>query len=69
MEVNFDELEPGSWSSQCEQHDMAFCTLGTTKKKAGSAEAFRKVDLDYTVKFAQAVKAQGTRHFALMSSG
>src|SRR5262245_4327732 len=29
--------------------DEVFCCLGTTLRKAGSQEAFRRVDLDYVV--------------------
>ena len=29
--------------------DQVFCTLGTTRKQAGSEEAFRKVDHDFVV--------------------
>src|SRR5262245_4523651 len=36
--------------------DDAFCCLGTTRRDAGSAAAFRRVDLDYVVAFAQRAK-------------
>lgn len=32
---------------------VAICTLGTTIKQAGSQEAFRKVDFDYVLNFAE----------------
>lgn len=48
--------------------DTAFCCLGTTMKKAGSKDAFRKVDLDMVVDFAQKAKAAGIERFALVSS-
>ena len=36
--------------------DAGFCCLGTTRKDAGSAEAFRKVDYDYVTNVAQAAR-------------
>lgn len=33
--------------------DDLYCCVGTTRKKAGSKEAFRKVDFDYCVEIAQ----------------
>jgi uncharacterized protein YbjT (DUF2867 family) len=38
--------------------DISFCGLGTTIKKAGSKEAFRKVDYDYVLGFAKLVELQ-----------
>jgi uncharacterized protein YbjT (DUF2867 family) len=48
--------------------DGAICALGTTRKKAGSAEAFRAVDHDYVLAIAAAVRRGGARRFALTSS-
>jgi uncharacterized protein YbjT (DUF2867 family) len=48
--------------------DDAFCCLGTTRRAAGSAEAFRRVDLDYIVGFARLAKRAGARRFLLVSS-
>lgn len=48
--------------------DEAYCCLGTTRAIAGSAEAFRAVDLDLTVAFAEAAKSAGARSFGLVSS-
>lgn len=42
------------------QSPVAICTLGTTIKQAGSQEAFRRVDFDFVLKFAQVAKAQGS---------
>ena len=41
--------------------DIAFCCLGTTRKDAGSAEAFRRVDLDYVLAFAALARRHGCR--------
>ncbi len=48
--------------------DDAFCCLGTTRQIAGSAAAFRRVDLDYVVAFAGLAKRAGARRFMLVSS-
>jgi uncharacterized protein YbjT (DUF2867 family) len=48
--------------------DIAFCCLGTTLKAAGSKEAFRQVDFDYTVGFARAAHKAGVTRFVLNSS-
>lgn len=48
--------------------DDAFCCLGTTRRDAGSAEAFRRVDLDYVVAFARRAKWAGASRFMLVSS-
>jgi uncharacterized protein YbjT (DUF2867 family) len=48
--------------------DEAYGCLGTTRKTAGSDEAFRAVDLDLTRSFARAAKAAGARRFGLVSS-
>lgn len=50
------------------QGAQAFCLLGTTKAKAGSAEAFRRVDYDYVVEAAKQLREAGAQHFTLMSS-
>ncbi len=57
------EALPGNPSVQA-----AFCCLGTTRARAGSAEAFRRVDLDYVQAFARAARAAGATAFALNSS-
>lgn len=48
--------------------DDAFCCLGTTRKKAGSAEAFRAVDHGAVLAFAWAVQRGGARRFFTVSS-
>lgn len=48
--------------------DTAYCCLGTTMKKAGSKEAFLKVDLDMVIHFAKKAKEAGINRFALVSS-
>jgi uncharacterized protein YbjT (DUF2867 family) len=48
--------------------DWVLCALGTTIKKAGSQQAFRRVDLDYPLQLAQLAKAQGASQFLLVSA-
>ncbi len=50
----FDALDPP---------DVAFSCLGTTIKKAGSREAFRKVDHDAVLAFAEAARKRHARVF------
>lgn len=62
--VDFEKLDqltlPGA--------DDAFCCLGTTRKTAGSDDAFRRVDFDYVVAFARLAKRSGATRFMLVSS-
>jgi uncharacterized protein YbjT (DUF2867 family) len=45
-----------------------FCCLGTTIKKAGSQEAFRRVDYDYPLQLAQLQFRGGSQQFLLVSA-
>lgn len=65
--ADFDQLEEAVRSSGI-QVDEGYCALGTTIKKAGSKEAFRKVDFDYETTFARAAQAAGATKFALVSA-
>jgi uncharacterized protein YbjT (DUF2867 family) len=47
---------------------VAFCCLGTTIRKAGSREAFRKVDHDAVLAFALAARRKGASTFIHVSS-
>lgn len=62
--VSFDDLE------RCElpEVDDAFCCLGTTRRTAGSDDAFRKVDFGYVLAYARAAKRAGAARFLLVSS-
>ena len=57
-EVNFDRL---SEHANVLKADDIFCCLGTTIKKAGSQEAFRKVDFTYAHEAAKLAAAQRSR--------
>lgn len=62
--VDFGDLGAGD----LEGATHLFCCLGTTMKKAGSKEAFRRVDFEYVAGFAGAGKAAGAGFMALVSS-
>jgi uncharacterized protein YbjT (DUF2867 family) len=62
--ADFDHLDALDFPTS----DDAFCCLGTTIKKAGSEEAFRKVDFDYALAFAEAAHAHGARQFVVVSA-
>ena len=55
--------EVASW-----EPDAAICATGTTIKKAGSKEAFRSVDHDLPLAFAQRAHQASTQNFALVSA-
>ncbi len=48
--------------------DHVFCCLGTTMKKAGSKEAFYKVDYHYPLEFAKLCQQKGATQFSLVSA-
>ncbi|MCE7863712.1 MAG: NAD-dependent epimerase/dehydratase family protein [Bacteroidetes bacterium CHB5] len=48
--------------------DDVFCCLGTTIRQAKSKEAFRKVDFEYPVELAKALKQNGATCFLLVSA-
>lgn len=48
--------------------DDVYCCLGTTIKKAGSQDAFQRVDHDYIVALAQAAEKHGAGQFLLVSA-
>jgi uncharacterized protein YbjT (DUF2867 family) len=50
------------------QPNGVICATGTTIKKAGSKEAFRSVDHDLPLAFAQQAYQQGAQSFALVSA-
>jgi uncharacterized protein YbjT (DUF2867 family) len=48
--------------------DDVFCALGTTIKKAGSQEAFRKVDFEAPVAVARAAREAGASQFLIVTA-
>ncbi len=63
--IDFDALPPDNlwWKAAA-----VICTLGTTLRKAGSKEEFRRIDHDLPLQIASLARDHGTRAFALTSS-
>lgn len=62
------EQHPFMLESRLFAVDQIFCALGTTIKKAGSQEEFRRVDHDLPLQAARLGLAAGVRHFLLVSA-
>lgn len=63
--VDFDRLpQDADWWSV----DAVICTLGTTARKAGSAQAFYRVDHDHPLEVAYLAHRYGARAYALNSA-
>ena len=63
--VDFDTLsERADWWAA----DAVICALGTTRRAAGSASAFRKVDHGYCLAVARLARKHGTPTFVLNSA-
>jgi uncharacterized protein YbjT (DUF2867 family) len=65
VEVDFSE---GGALDAAAAPTVAFSCLGTTIRKAGSQEAFRRVDHDAVVAFARAARRRGASAFIHVSS-
>ncbi|MDV2860267.1 NAD-dependent epimerase/dehydratase family protein [Psychrobacter sp. CAM01] len=65
---DFDNLAEVFASVGADRSTDAFSCLGTTKKQAGSDEAFHKVDHDYNVTFAKLCREKGVENFFLLSA-
>lgn len=63
--VDFSNLE--LYKAQLKADDV-YCAIGTTIGKAGSQEAFKKVDYDYPLQIAELALWNGARRFILVSS-
>lgn len=63
--VDFYRLDAFASALPC---DDVFCCLGTTIRKAGSREAFRKIDFDAALYLARLARQAGARRFFLVSS-
>jgi uncharacterized protein YbjT (DUF2867 family) len=63
--VNFDRLEE---SANLLKADDIYCCLGTTMKKAGSKDAFYKVDFTYPHEIAKLTLKNGAERFLIVSS-
>ncbi|MFV8259757.1 oxidoreductase [Bdellovibrio bacteriovorus] len=63
--LNFDSLDQ---RKDLLKAGVFICCLGTTIKKAGSQEAFRKVDYEYVVSFAKVAEACGAQKLLVISA-
>ena len=63
--VQFERVESQLKGITC---DVALCALGTTIRRAGSEQAFRKVDVDAVLAFARAAKTAQAQRFVVVSS-
>ncbi|HVZ72932.1 MAG TPA: NAD(P)H-binding protein [Polyangia bacterium] len=63
--VDFDS--PAAWAALV-KGDVAFSSLGTTIKQAGSQAAQKKVDFDYQLAFAKAAASNGVPTYVLCSA-
>jgi uncharacterized protein YbjT (DUF2867 family) len=63
--INFDDLASLKLDFPI---DHVFCSLGTTIKKAGTKENFRKVDFDYTMELGKKAKEMNAGKFLVISS-
>jgi uncharacterized protein YbjT (DUF2867 family) len=62
--VSFDSLSATDFAGAGD----VFCALGSTIRKAGSQEAFRRVDLEYPLAAARLARQGGAKQFVLVSS-
>ena len=65
MIIDFDEFLDQGHLPGCEH---IYICLGTTIKKAGSQESFKKVDLDYCLGFAKKARESGATTISLVTS-
>ena len=63
--IDFDSFDKNGSLPPC---NHVFICLGTTIKKAGSQENFRKVDIDYCLGIAKKAKESGAETLSLISS-
>jgi len=63
--VDYDKLE--NYAAQIIADDV-YCTLGTTIKKAGSKEAFKKVDYEYPLVLGKIAKQNGAQKFLIVTA-
>ncbi|MBP7584487.1 MAG: oxidoreductase [Spirochaetes bacterium] len=63
--VEFDNLGA---SAGILRGDELFCCLGSTMKKAGSREAFRKVDFEYPKALAELALENGVKRFLIVTA-
>ncbi|CDT51288.1 putative nucleoside-diphosphate-sugar epimerase [Vibrio coralliirubri] len=62
------DLQVTSWDDTNAMPNLGVICLGTTKKKAGSKEALRKIDVELVSQVAQSMKFLGVQRVAVVSS-
>ena len=65
FEVDFNSALDNKKFPPC---DHIYICLGSTIKKAGSQQAFRKVDFEYSLEFAKIARNMGAKKISLVSS-
>lgn len=63
-----NDLQVTSWDDTKATPNLGIICLGTTKKKAGSKEALRKIDVELVSQVAQSMKFLGVQRVAVVSS-
>ncbi len=63
--IDFDKIK--SVKLDIPVHDV-YCCLGTTMKKAGSKEAFKKVDFEYPLETAKWARQHGAEQYLLVTA-
>ncbi len=66
--VEWDFDRPLQWPDDKPKNPHAICTLGTTIKKAGSQEAFRRVDLEFVLQFAREMQRLGAQSLHVVTA-
>ncbi|XP_046855030.1 oxidoreductase HTATIP2-like [Xenia sp. Carnegie-2017] len=66
--VDFETLTKESVAEHFQDGDVFFNTFGTQRNKAGSAEAFFKIDHDYPMKCIKIAKECGVKHVSVVTS-
>lgn len=65
LQIDFDDIGAGLGSRVV---DDVFCCLGTTRRTAGSPQAFRRVDYELPLELARVTRERGATQFVLVSS-
>ncbi|PZD96415.1 oxidoreductase [Paenibacillus sambharensis] len=67
-ETDFDRLEQLDGQRELLAGAVVYCTLGTTIKKAGSQEAFAKVDYEYPLALGRLAHQHGAANFLIVTA-
>ena len=66
--INMDNLNSEENEKYFANHDILFCTLGTIRKTAVTAENFGKIDVGYVSQSAKISKRVGIKHYSLLTA-